>query len=184
MSRPPSSPLPTTFARSMMSAPPPPIVALSHRTSFGNCSMHSRAVELLNALGMRQHPEGGHYIEVFRSAHRVRLLDRDVERAALTAIYFLLAAGEYSRWHRVLSDEVWHYHEGDALELILFDEAGLRRLRLGRVSREKGPSIVVSAGTWQAAGSQGEDTLCGCTVGTGFEFAEFSVVMDFTEVSE
>ena len=54
--------------------------------------MHSRALELLNLLGMRQHPEGGHYVEVFRSAHRVRPLDRDVERAALTAIYFLLAA--------------------------------------------------------------------------------------------
>jgi len=145
--------------------------------------MHSRAVELLNALGMRQHPEGGHYVEVFRSAHRVRPLDRDVERAALTAIYFLLAAGEYSRWHRVLSDEVWHYHEGDALELILFDAAGLRRLRLGPVSRETRPSIVVPAGTWQAARSMGQYTLSGCTVGPGFEFADFSVAMDLPDVA-
>ena len=146
--------------------------------------MHSRAAELLNVLGMRQHPEGGHYVEVYRSAQRVRALERDVERAALTMIYFLLAAGEYSRWHRVLSDEVWHYQEGDALELILFDDdRGLRRLRLGHVSRETRPSIVVPAGTWQAARSIGAYTLAACTVGPGFEFADFAVAMDLPDVA-
>jgi predicted cupin superfamily sugar epimerase len=132
---------------------------------------------------MRPHPEGGHYAEVFRSVHRVRVLERDVERAALTTIYFLLAAGEYSRWHRVLSDEVWHYQEGDALELILFDDQGLRRLRLGPVSRETRPSIVVPAGTWQAARSMGAYTLSGCTVGPGFDFADFALATDFPEVA-
>src|SRR2546421_11251519 len=122
---------------------------------------------------MRQHPEGGHYIEVFRSAHRVRPLDRDVERAALTAIYFLLAAGEYSRWHRVLSDEVWHYHEGDALELILFDEAGLRRLRLGPVLRGTRPAVVVPAGPWAGARAVGQDPLSGGTGGAGVGVAGF-----------
>ena len=68
--------------------------------------MHSRADELLQALGMRPHPEGGHYVELFRSAQRVQVLDRNIERSALTTIYFLLAAGEFSRWHRVVSDEI------------------------------------------------------------------------------
>jgi predicted cupin superfamily sugar epimerase len=105
--------------------------------------MHSRAAELLDTLAMRPHPEGGHYVELFRSAHRVQVLDRTVERAALTTIYFLLAAGEYSRWHRVQSDEIWHYHEGDAIELLLFDDhsGGLRRMRLGPVSRETRPTL-------------------------------------------
>ena len=72
--------------------------------------MHARAAELLNLLGMRPHPEGGHYVELFRSVHRVQELERKVERTALTTIYFLLVAGEFSRWPRVLSDETWHFH--------------------------------------------------------------------------
>jgi predicted cupin superfamily sugar epimerase len=145
--------------------------------------MHSRAVELLSILRMRPHPEGGHYAELFRSPHRVQVLDRNVERAAITTIYFLLAAGEFSRWHRVVSDEIWHYHEGDAIELLLFDDQGFRRLRLGPVSRETQPTIVVPAGTWQAARSTGAYTLGGCTVGPGFEFADFSLAVDWPEIA-
>ncbi|HEY3221532.1 MAG TPA: cupin domain-containing protein [Gemmatimonadales bacterium] len=140
--------------------------------------MHPRAAELLNILGMRPHPEGGHYVEQFRSPRRVEALDRSVERAAITSIYFLLAAGESSRWHRVLSDEVWHYHEGDAIELLLFDDRGLRRFQLGPVGGETRPTIVVPAGTWQAARTTGAYTLVGCTVGPGFEFADFSLLAD------
>lgn len=132
---------------------------------------------------MRQHPEGGHYAEVYRSPHRVRAVARNVERSALTTIFFLLASGEYSRWHRVLSDEVWNYHEGDAIELLLFDDQGLRRLRLGPVSRETRPSIVVPAGTWQAARSIGAYTLIGCTVGPGFAFADFTLAIDWPDMA-
>ena len=145
--------------------------------------MHSRAVELLTILRMRPHPEGGHYAELFRSPHRVQVLDRKVERAAITSIYFLLAAGECSRWHRVMSDEVWHYHEGDAIELLLFDDRGLRRLQLGPVANETRPTIAVPAGTWQAARTTGDYTLVGCTVGPGFEFSDFSLLVDQPELA-
>lgn len=145
--------------------------------------MHPRASELVETLGMRPHPEGGHYVEVFRSAQRVRDLDRNVERAAITTIYFLLAAGEFSRWHRVQADEIWHYHEGDALELLLFDERGLRRQGLGPVARETQPTVVVPASTWQAARTTGAYTLGGCTVGPGFEFSDFSLAVDSAEVA-
>lgn len=144
--------------------------------------MHPRASELLSLLGMRPHPEGGHFVQLFRSSNRVEVLDRKVERSALTTIYFLLAAGEFSRWHRVVSDEVWHYYEGDAIELMLFDDQGLRRLRLGPVSRETRPTIVVPAGTWQAARSTGAYTLSACTVGPGFDFADFALAVDWPEV--
>jgi predicted cupin superfamily sugar epimerase len=145
--------------------------------------MHSRAAELLHTLGMRPHPEGGHYVELFRSAHRVQVLDRQVERASVTTIYFMLLSGEFSRWHRVVSDEVWHYHEGDGIELILFDDQGLRRLRLGPVARETRPTIVVPAGTWQAARCVGAYSLGACTVGPGFDFADFSLVVDWPEIA-
>ncbi len=151
--------------------------------SFVSFSMHSRAAELIKLLDMRPHPEGGHYAEVFRSAHRVRVLERNVERAALTTIYFLLSEGEFSRWHRVDSDEIWHYHEGDAIELLLFDDQGLRRMPLGPVERATRSTIVVPAGTWQAARSTGAYTLVGCAVGPGFEFADFALAGDMPEVA-
>ena len=145
--------------------------------------MHARASELLHTLGMRPHPEGGHYVEVFRSARRVDVLDRNVVRSAITTIYFLLAAGEFSRWHRVVSDEIWHYHEGDAIELLLFDDRGFRRTRLGPVARETRPTVVVPAGTWQAARTTGAYSLGACTVGPGFDFADFSLVVDWPEIA-
>jgi predicted cupin superfamily sugar epimerase len=145
--------------------------------------MDSRAAELLQVLGMRPHPEGGHYAELYRSPLRVEVLARNVQRAAITTIYFLLAAGEFSRWHRVQSDEIWHYHEGDAIELLLFDEHGLRRMGLGPVARESRPTVIVPGGTWQAARTTGAYTLCACTVGPGFEFADFSLAINWPEVA-
>lgn len=145
--------------------------------------MHSRAAELLETLGMHPHPEGGHYAELFRSARRVEVPDRQVTRAAITTIYFLLAAGELSRWHRVASDEIWHYHEGDPIELLLFDERGFKRVGLGPVARETRPTVVVPAGTWQAARTRGAYTLVACTVGPGFEFADFALAVDLPEIA-
>lgn len=145
--------------------------------------MHTRAAELLNILGMRPHPEGGHYAELYRSPQRVEVLARKVQRAAITTIYFLLAAGEFSRWHRVQSDEIWHFHEGEAIELLLFNGSALRRMRLGPVSRETRPTVIVPAGTWQAAHTTGAYTLGACTVGPGFEYADFSLAIDWPEVA-
>src|SRR6185295_19426161 len=83
--------------------------------------MHDRAAELISALGLEPHPEGGFYREVHRSASRVTTGDARGERAALTTIYFLLPAGSQSRWHQVDSDEVWHFYEGDPLALLEMD---------------------------------------------------------------
>jgi uncharacterized protein len=146
-------------------------------------TQNTRASELIDILGMRPHPEGGHYVELFRSAHRVAALGRNVERPAITTIYFLLTAGEVSRWHRVQSDEIWHHHEGDAIELFLFNGSGLRRARLGPVAHETRPTVIVPAGTWQAARTSGAYTLVACTVGPGFDFEDFSLVSDWPEVA-
>jgi uncharacterized protein len=140
--------------------------------------MVPRAAQLIEALHLRPHPEGGHFSEVHRSTSRVQPLDERPERAAVTVIYFLLVAGETSRWHRVSSDEVWHYHEGDPLELWSapegFDDVG-RRL-LGQVGDGMRPSHVVPANHWQAARSTGSYTLVACTVGPGFDFADFEML--------
>jgi predicted cupin superfamily sugar epimerase len=105
---------------------------------------------------------------------------------ALTTIYFLLAAGERSVWHRVASDEVWHYYEGDALELLTADadfSAVTSRL-LGPVAEHHQPVHVVPAHTWQAARTAGAYTLAGCTVGPGFDFSDFQMLRDLPQEAD
>jgi len=132
----------------------------------------------MSALQLQPHPEGGHYAEVHRSGSRVQPDDERGLRPALTTIYFLLTAGEVSRWHRVRSDEAWHYSEGDPLELFTMDEKGgdVVRHLLGPVAQETQPVHVVPANRWQAARTTGGYTLVGCSVGPGFEFDDFSLL--------
>jgi predicted cupin superfamily sugar epimerase len=128
---------------------------------------------VIRLLDLRPHPEGGHFRETF---HDVRTVDGG--RAASTAIYFLLARGERSHWHRVDAAEVWHFYAGAPLMLeIARGETGpVERLTLGPdlVSGEQ-PQAVVPALTWQAAQSLGDWTLVGCTVAPGFEFNGFEL---------
>jgi len=129
------------------------------------------AAEIIARLDLKPHPEGGHYRETFRDSRNV-----DGERAASTAIYFLLARGERSHWHRVDAAEVWHYYAGSALSLHINDANGLRVIRLGAdLAAGEHPQIVVPARAWQAAESTGDWTLVGCTVAPGFEFAKFEL---------
>jgi predicted cupin superfamily sugar epimerase len=137
------------------------------------------AHEWIAALNLAPHPEGGYFREIYRSGSRVQPGDGRAIRAALTTIYFLLPAGDASRWHRVASDEVWHYYAGDPLELSMSDDATLGRVtstRLGPYDSRTEPVRIVPAGTWQSARSTGAYTLAGCTVAPGFEFADFEMV--------
>jgi predicted cupin superfamily sugar epimerase len=141
--------------------------------------MHPRAADLVSVLDLRPHPEGGFYREIHRSTSRVTTGDARGERAAITTIYFLLTAGAQSRWHRVDSDEVWHFYEGDPLELLELDARAttLVRHRLGAVDgMVQRPVLTIPAGAWQAARSLGDYTLVGCSVGPGFEFADFRLL--------
>ena len=142
--------------------------------------MHARAEQLVAILGLQPHPEGGRFAEVYRSTSSVQPLDDRDRRAALTTIYFLLVAGEVSRWHRVRSDEVWHFYEGDPIELSIADESFTAVVphRLGPVADDAMPVRVVPAGAWQAARTTGEYTLVGCTVAPGFEYADFQLLRD------
>jgi predicted cupin superfamily sugar epimerase len=117
------------------------------------------ADEVATLLDLAPHPEGGRYRETFRDA-------------GSSAIYFLLAAGEASRWYRVDKAELWHWYAGAPLEL-----------RIGRAAARLGPDLAagerpqaaVPAGTWQAARSLGAWTLVGCTVAPPFDFAGFEL---------
>lgn len=138
------------------------------------------AARLIGELGLTPHPEGGHYREVHRSTSMVNPRDGRSERAALTTIYFLLRAGEVSRWHRVLSDEAWHFLQGSPLELYEADPdfTDVATRTLGPCGDSARPIHVVEAGRWQAARSTGAYTLVACTVGPGFDFSDFAMLRD------
>jgi len=127
------------------------------------------AGDIIKKLDLKPHPEGGHFRETLR--------DTRVEgRATSTAIYFLLAQGQRSHWHRVDAAEVWHYYAGAplVLEMAAGEQGPVRRMKLGPdLAMGERPQGVVPAGQWQAAETLGNWTLAGCTVAPGFEFATF-----------
>lgn len=129
------------------------------------------AEAVIELLGLEPHPEGGHYRETFRDARRVA-----GERAASTAIYFLLRAGEESRWHRVDATEVFHFYAGAPFSLIIVADGVRSTVRLGPdLAAGERPQAVIPAGAWQRAASLGDWSLVGCTVAPGFEFAGFEL---------
>ncbi len=136
---------------------------------------------LVSALALAPHPEGGWYRQTWRSPTVVRAAGYPGPRAAATAIHFLLAGGEVSRWHRVRSDEVW-----------LWQGLGTLRLRSGGTGATPEPDRVVligpdpaaghalhamvPGGTWQAAEpASGAGALVACVVAPGFEFDDFEL---------
>jgi len=141
--------------------------------------MDPLARKLIAELNLDTHPEGGFYRELHRSALTVTRHNGD-RRSALTTIYYLLVAGEVGLWHRVSADEIWHFYEGDPLELAIAnrDATEIQSLRLGPLAAHAEPVRVVPAGCWQAARSLGAYTLVGCTVGPGFDFADFVLLRD------
>src|SRR5712691_4679694 len=111
------------------------------------------AAEVIRLLDLKPHPEGGHFCETFRDPRTV-----EGGRAASTAIYFLLARGERSHWHRVDAAEAWHYHAGAALQLEIANDAGGRVERVtlgGDLAAGERPQAIVPAHAWQAARSLG-----------------------------
>jgi predicted cupin superfamily sugar epimerase len=128
------------------------------------------AADMIRALDLKPHPEGGHYRETFRDS---RELDG---RSLSTAVLFLLARGERSHWHRIDAVEIWHYYAGAPLKLEVVDGAKEEIFRLGgNIHSGEVPQVTVPARAWQAAESLGDWTLTGCTVAPGFSFDGFEL---------
>ena len=128
------------------------------------------AAEIVRLLALAPHPEGGHFRETFRDPRTYG------GRAASTAIYFLLARGERSHWHRVDAAEVWHFYAGAPLSLEIAANRQITQVMLGSdLTAGEVPQAVVPAGAWQAAESRGEWTLVGCTVAPAFQFEQFEL---------
>jgi predicted cupin superfamily sugar epimerase len=135
---------------------------------------HLSAGEIIRLLDLKPHPEGGHYRQTFEDPNETN------GRAHSTAIYFLLAAGEVSVWHRVDAVEVWHWYAGSPLALTISPNGhDAEAFRLGpRLEMGERPQVVVPLGAWQTAESLGSWTLVGCTVAPGFQFAGFEMAPD------
>ena len=129
----------------------------------------SEADRLISLLALEPHPEGGHYRQTFRDT------SGGGERGHSTLIYFLLKAGELSRWQKIDAAEVWHFYRGAPLELRIDKQTYV----LGpNIDEAQAPQVIVPPHAWQSARSLGDYTLVGCTVAPGFEFAHFELAMD------
>lgn len=129
------------------------------------------AGQIVRSLGLQPHPEGGHFRETYRDPAGTD------GRAHSTAIYYLLAVGECSQWHRVDAAEIWHFYAGAPLALTISENGhDAEAFRLGpNIMMGEHPQIVVPRNAWQTAESLGEWTLVGCTVAPGFEFSGFEM---------
>ena len=128
------------------------------------------AKDIIDALGLAPHPEGGFFRETWRDA------PTDGSRGAGTAIYFLLARGQRSHWHRVDATEIWHWHAGTPLRLSIADGSQVSTLLLGPdLAAAQRPQAIVPAGAWQSAEAQYGWALLGCTVSPAFQFSGFEL---------
>lgn len=127
------------------------------------------ADQVIERYGLEPHPEGGHYRETFRAPAPTG------GRGAVSAIYYLLKAGETSAWHRIDAVEIWHHYAGAQLRLSLSSDGMTVTERLLGTGAAAEPQAVVPTGVWQSAISLGDWTFVGCTVAPGFQFAGFEL---------
>lgn len=129
------------------------------------------AGEVIRLLGLQPHPEGGHYRETFREPAP------GGGRGAASAIYYLLAAGETSHWHRIDASEIWHWYAGAPLKLAISrDGIAIEAVTLGAgLAAGARPQAVVPPQAWQSASPLGAWSLVGCTVAPAFLFEGFEL---------
>jgi predicted cupin superfamily sugar epimerase len=136
---------------------------------------------LIHQYNLLPHPEGGYFKETYRSKESITTSGLPSrfpgERTFSTAIYFLLLKDLFSAFHRIKSDECWHFYEGDSLHVhVLHINGSYELIRLGR-NREQGEvyQAIVPADAWFASETTGEYSFVGCTVSPGFDFADFEL---------
>ncbi len=141
----------------------------------------SRKAHWINILNLLPHPEGGFYRESYRATGSISAEALPARyagsRAFVTHIYFMLVAGNFSAFHKVASDETWHFYDGSPVILYLLDEnEGLKQVELG-IDGDSEPQFTVPADTWMAAEVKdgSEFSLVGCSVAPGFDFADFTM---------
>ncbi len=142
-----------------------------------------KSEDVIEKLGLSPHPEGGYFRETYRSGDSIASTSLPARygtsRSVSTAIYFLLTGKTFSAFHRLKSDEFWHYHLGDPVELHLIHPDGRHECVMVGPDLAAGhiPQFMIPHGTWFAATVRNADgfILLGCTVAPGFDFADFEM---------
>ncbi|MDC7998948.1 cupin domain-containing protein [Gilvibacter sediminis] len=145
--------------------------------------MKNTLEELITKLDLKPHPEGGYYKETYRSTGTISASNLPAEYAGernfSTSIYFLLTSENFSSFHRINQDEIWHFYDGSPLLLhIITPEGAYSKHRIGiDLSKGEVPQYVVPGGCWFAAEVMAPDSFSfiGCTVSPGFSFADFQL---------
>ncbi|KRG42662.1 hypothetical protein ARC78_08155 [Stenotrophomonas pictorum JCM 9942] len=138
--------------------------------------MGGQVEQLVSQLQLGPHPEGGFFRRFHESPQQVVV--EGVTRPALTAIHYLLGAGQGSAWHRIDAEEVWQWQAGEPLELLLWEggESPVRRTVLGAVAQGRVSLAIVPRGMWQAARPLGSHALVSCLVAPGFVWSGFELM--------
>ncbi|WP_199614136.1 cupin domain-containing protein [Paenibacillus alkalitolerans] len=150
--------------------------------------MEKQLSPLVDLLDLKPHIEGGWYREVWRTSIEIPqpVLGSKYSgpRAAATSVYFLLHPGEVSKWHAVLSDELWLWHSGSPLLLTLGGKGAepkqSEEIVLGMdLSKGQRPQALVPASIWQMASPMGDEpVLVSCIVAPGFHFDDFTMIRE------
>ncbi len=143
----------------------------------------TRVEELTTKLQLLPHPEGGFFREIYRSSDFSKKEHLPAgysgDRSYATSIYFLLTAGNFSAYHRILQDEMWHFYEGSPIEIHEIDPSGTHTVTILGTDLDAGqrPFHVVKGGVWFGSRVHGVGAygLVGCTVAPGFDFADFEM---------
>ncbi|MDD9301597.1 MAG: cupin domain-containing protein [Desulfobacter sp.] len=130
---------------------------------------------LIQKYTLAPHPEGGYFKEIYRSNLSGKSPVTSSLRHWATHIYFLLTQGQVSRFHRVAHDELWHFYQGDPLNLFLYDGSQVKPMTLGPGQNYM---ALVPRNVWQASETKGNYSFVGCKVAPGFDFADFSFLKD------
>ena len=143
-----------------------------HHTDQSN---KNRVKELVEQFGLKPHPEGGYYLETYRSEQQIET--KNGNRNIATAIYFLIEEGNVSNFHRIKSDEHWFFHEGSPLEIhVLSPENGHETLLLGNnfVNGERPHQVVPAQAIFGSCVRESGYSFVSCVVSPGFDFQDLS----------
>lgn len=139
--------------------------------------MHKEAAKLVKKLELEKHPEGGYFRQTYRSGTIVNIEGYDGERNISTAIYYLLVGKQFSAFHKIRSDEIWHYYAGGSIALYAIDNE--EKLSKIKIAKSGTPQAIIKAGTWFAAALDSRKSYCllGCTVSPGFDYRDWELGM-------
>jgi predicted cupin superfamily sugar epimerase len=141
--------------------------------------LNQEAIYWINKLNLQEHPEGGYFVETYKSEKLVNLPEYNGPRHACTAIYYLLTGEQFSSFHRIKSDEIWHFYVGSSLSLYTIETDGkLNQVRLGPdIDNGEKFQAVLKSGSWFAASVVAHHSYClvGCTVSPGFDYHDWEL---------